>query len=357
MTDSTQQEAFLFMPDISGFSKFVNETEIEHSTHIIRELLEIIINANEINLELMEIEGDAVFFYRFGKTPGIQEIIQQSKNIFKKFHGHLLKYESQRICQCGACRTAGSLTLKFIIHQGIAGSFRIGEHFKLMGKEIIILHRLLKNKVPENSYLLFTESLFTIFNDDYLKSKQLATTHYSEEFDDVLINYKYIPIDLWLQEIEPVDNGANDLPPHFFSALSVSKPIEAPAAEVFTYITNLSKRTQWMDRIKSVQIESNQLGTIHNCILSDNSVLRFRSNGYEHTCNDYSIRETDSDKNNFARQFSVKEVSSKKCVVKIQFLVPNKFFSKMMFTIFMKNRVSKEFRNTLETLGLKLEKR
>ncbi len=188
----------------------------------------------------MEIEGDAVFFYRFGKTPGHHEIIQQSKNIFKKFHGHLLKYESQRICQYGACRTAGNLTLKFIIHKEIASSFRIGEHFKLMGKEIIILHRLLKNKIPENSYLLFTESLFTIFNDDYLKSKQLATTHYSEEFDDVLINYKSIPIDLWLQEIEPVGDGTNDLPTHFFSALSASKPIEAPATEVFTYITNLS---------------------------------------------------------------------------------------------------------------------
>ncbi len=359
MAVTNQQQAFLFMPDISGFSKFVNETEIEHSTHIIRELLEIIINANEINLELMEIEGDAVFFYRFGKTPGVHEIIQQSKNIFKKFHGHLLKYESQRICQCGACSTAGNLTLKFIIHKGIASSFRIGEHFKLMGKEIIILHRLLKNKIPENSYLLFTESLFTIFNDDYLKSKQLATTHYSEEFDDVLINYKYIPIDLWLQEIEPVGNGTHDLPTHFISALSVSKPIEAPATEVFTYITNLSNRAQWMEGTKSIEIISrekiNQLDTVHNCILSDNSVLRFRSNEYEHTGNDYSIRETDSDKNNFAKQFSVEEVSSKKCIVKIQFLVRNKFFSKMMFSIFMKNRVSKEFRNSLEDLKMKLE--
>ena len=127
MAVTNQQQAFLFMPDISGFSKFVNETEIEHSTHIIRELLEIIINA--------------------------------------------------------------------------------------------------------------------------------TTTHYSEEFDDVLINYKYIPIDLWLQEIEPVGNGTHDLPTHFISALSVSKPIEAPATEVFTYITNLSNRAQWMEGTKRMEIQ------------------------------------------------------------------------------------------------------
>ena len=29
MADFNQQQAFLFMPDISGFTKFVNETEID----------------------------------------------------------------------------------------------------------------------------------------------------------------------------------------------------------------------------------------------------------------------------------------------------------------------------------------
>lgn len=116
-----------------------------------------------------------------------------------------------------------------------------------------------------------------------------------------------------------------------------------------------------MDGIKSIQIVSgekiNQLDTVHNCIIRDNSVLRFKSYNYEHRKNDYSIRELNTDKNNFAKQFSAEEVSSKKCIVKIQFLVRNKFFSKMMFSIFMKTRVSKEFRNSLETLKLKLEKR
>ena len=52
----------LFIPDISGFTRFVNETEINHSRLIIQELLEILINANELNLEISEIEGDAILF-------------------------------------------------------------------------------------------------------------------------------------------------------------------------------------------------------------------------------------------------------------------------------------------------------
>jgi len=55
------QSALFFIPDISGYTKFINETEINHSTHIITELLEIIISSNILDLKVSEIEGDAVF--------------------------------------------------------------------------------------------------------------------------------------------------------------------------------------------------------------------------------------------------------------------------------------------------------
>ena len=55
-----ENKGLLFIPDISGFTRFVNETEIDHSRLIIQELLEILINANQIGLEVSEIEGDAI---------------------------------------------------------------------------------------------------------------------------------------------------------------------------------------------------------------------------------------------------------------------------------------------------------
>ena len=35
-----ENKGLLFIPDISGFTRFVNETEIDHSRLIIQELLE-----------------------------------------------------------------------------------------------------------------------------------------------------------------------------------------------------------------------------------------------------------------------------------------------------------------------------
>ena len=79
----------LFIPDISGFTKFVNTTEIHHAKHIIEELLEVLIDANEIGLELSEIEGDALLFYRKGKAPNMAELLAQVQKMYVNFHAHL----------------------------------------------------------------------------------------------------------------------------------------------------------------------------------------------------------------------------------------------------------------------------
>ena len=44
-----ENKGLLFIPDISGFTRFINETEIDHSRLIIQELLELLINANNQN--------------------------------------------------------------------------------------------------------------------------------------------------------------------------------------------------------------------------------------------------------------------------------------------------------------------
>ena len=150
------KSSLIYIPDISGFTKFVTETEIDHSTHIIEELLEIIIDSNEIDLEVSEIEGDAVLFYRFGEAPSVDEIVKQSKDMFIRFHEHLKLYERDRVCQCGACSTAQNLTLKMVAHYGELSEVKVRERSKLLGEDMIIAHRLLKNDVNNDEYLLLS---------------------------------------------------------------------------------------------------------------------------------------------------------------------------------------------------------
>lgn len=97
------------MPDISGFTRFVKEVEIEHSRLIIQELLEILIDANNSGLAISEIEGDAILFYKFGERPALNRVRQQVEEMFSAFHKSLT-YESRRYCQCNACLSAINLT-------------------------------------------------------------------------------------------------------------------------------------------------------------------------------------------------------------------------------------------------------
>ncbi len=64
-------------------------------------------------------------------------------------------------CQCNACRNIPSLDLKFITHHGEYIFQSIGGNREMVGNDVILIHRLLKNRVVEVSgwsgYALFTD--------------------------------------------------------------------------------------------------------------------------------------------------------------------------------------------------------
>ena len=78
----SQTKGLLLIPDISGFTRFVNNTALEHSAHIISELLEVLLNSNKIGLELIEIGGDALFLYKPGDPDSLEEILGQCESMF-----------------------------------------------------------------------------------------------------------------------------------------------------------------------------------------------------------------------------------------------------------------------------------
>lgn len=154
-----KHSGFIFIPDISGFTQFINSVELDHSQHIIRELLETILDANQMGLHVSEIEGDAILFYRLGGLPDLDVTYKQVEKMFLSFHKHLEIYEDSRTCQCKACTSAINLTLKIISHYGEFTEYRIKNFLKLIGKDIIIAHQLLKNDIRQHEYWLMTNNL------------------------------------------------------------------------------------------------------------------------------------------------------------------------------------------------------
>ena len=152
------EKAIILIADISGFTHFTSTTEIDHSAHIIAELLELIVDSNETGFRLAEIEGDAVLFYRKGEPLQYKQLIDQCLSMFSNFQRQLMIIERDTVCQCRACQSAGNLNLKFIAHFGYIKEIKVAQFVKAIGVDMIIVHRLLNNDVNSNEYLLITES-------------------------------------------------------------------------------------------------------------------------------------------------------------------------------------------------------
>lgn len=185
--------ALIFIPDISGFTKFVHEVEIEHSRLIIAKLLEVILESNQIGLSVSEIEGDAVLFYKLGDAPVVSDIANQSKAMFLKFHQSLIELYKNRKCDCAACGSAKSLSLKIIVHFGKISTIQVKNYFKLLGVDVIMAHRLLKNPVTEREYVLLSEKyLENQLQEDLGVIDWTKLQDGSMEYEHLgLVSYKY----------------------------------------------------------------------------------------------------------------------------------------------------------------------
>ncbi len=271
-----ENKSFIYIPDISGFTKFVTETEISHSEHIISELISVILNSNTLEFKVSEIEGDAVLFYKLDSPPSLDEIYNQSKEMFLNFHSLLKQIEKDAVCQCGACRTASNLTLKFIGHLGNFKEVAIQSFTKLIGSDVILAHRLLKNNVLSNEYLLFTENYLKTQNNIKLPNEDKVELKKNVEYFDNFgeVSSKFINFTPLLKQIPKISN-TNNLSNETKNP-DVTITIEAPMLLVHEKLIDINAKLEWVPGIKGVKTEDkiNRVNTSHICTF-DNREISF----------------------------------------------------------------------------------
>lgn len=157
-TQTQERNVIFFIADISGYTKFIisNEKDLAHSQVIIRDLINTIIQEIKAPLQLLRIEGDAVFLYVDKDDPAVRgELVQPTLldkliGIFRVFSNKISELSVHKICNCNACNNVDNLKLKIISHSGLTLFYHINNVIELTGKDAIIAHRLLKNSVQAN---------------------------------------------------------------------------------------------------------------------------------------------------------------------------------------------------------------
>ena len=344
-----ENRGLLFIPDISGFTQFVNQTDIEHSRLIIQELLEILINANQIGLEVSEVEGDAILFYKFGGSPSLEDLYKQVEKMFTEFHQHLSVYELTRFCQCQACKSAINLSLKVITHYGEFTGYNVKQFNKLIGKDVIVAHQLLKNEIDQHEYWLVTKNVLAGDNPSDLK-KWMQWMSSAKQTESGEIPFHYTQLAPLRNELRPLPLLERTLADKV-KILSLTREYDAEIIALFHATGDFNYRSQWQEGVKEVQEVNHflpRVGTRSRLIFANGESVVY-SSSYSFTWEHIEFSETDEGKRN-STYFILDKISDDKTKLTIEFYIQRNTWRELSFKLGKKKKMEREWKTSMERL-------
>ena len=181
------KKGFLVVADISGYTRFLAETELEHANGIIKDLFDSMLPEFKKSVTISKFMGDAIFAHAENIAyEGSQFMVDFAKRVYNAFSDKKDITKINTDCTCNACKHMEELDLKIFIHHGEYMNQNINGNEELAGSDVNTIFRLMKNKVVENTgieaYLLSTESALKAMELEYDSSSEMFGT---EEYEHV----------------------------------------------------------------------------------------------------------------------------------------------------------------------------
>jgi hypothetical protein len=99
------QEGALVLADISGYSSFVQQTEVDHSWSILHELLDTMVRSVAGRMDVSQVEGDAILFISGLSTEDVVKALQET---FVAFHRRQRDMQTVTTCPATLAPTSAS---------------------------------------------------------------------------------------------------------------------------------------------------------------------------------------------------------------------------------------------------------
>ncbi|MFY9588350.1 MAG: DUF2652 domain-containing protein [Actinomycetota bacterium] len=269
----------LIIADISGYTKYLTGVELDHSTDILADLINTIVNAMAGTFTLAKLEGDAIFAYAadpddLSEGPSLVTLIEGTYFAFRHRQEVIDRATS---CTCDACRKIPTLNLKFVVHHGSYVVHEVAGSKELVGPDVIVAHRLLKNEVKEkfglNGYTFFSGHCAERYG---LDTTALTLHPHTELYDDVgeIEGWVHDLDTRWAEELERrVVRLTADEP----GVMALEFEFPAPPSVVWDHLTSPSKRLAWQlgtdDMIQDNPSGTRGVGTQNHCVHGDGTII------------------------------------------------------------------------------------
>src|SRR5262245_30297179 len=143
------EPACLVIADISGYTGFLAGAELDHAQDILADLMGTVVTSFRPTFKLAKLEGDAASVYSLTAAVDAAELQDIAEGCYFAFRRRLRDIGRASTCECNACILVPHLDLKVVAHHGRIVRQRIGGWEELVGSDVIVVHRLLKNHVEE----------------------------------------------------------------------------------------------------------------------------------------------------------------------------------------------------------------
>ncbi len=266
----------LVMADITGYTRLLAETELEHAQDALRDLTRTVVGVLQPVFRLAKLEGDAAFAYALGERMDGTHLLDTIDAAYFAFRRRLDAIARATTCQCNACIRLPGLNLKFVGHHGTFVREEMFGTEELTGTDVIVVHRLMKNSVTERTgvvaYAFLTDACLAAAS---LDPEAIGLVEHRESVDELPEVVGWVA-DLdasWRREQDRrrVRVGAEEA----WATMQADLPV-APAV-AWEYLTQPAQRARFIPGVQRIdevpEAGRRGAGTRNHCIHGEGATL------------------------------------------------------------------------------------
>ena len=250
---STARPTCFLIADISGYTGYLADVELDHAQDILADLIGAVVTALRPNFRLAKLEGDAAFTFATTERIDGSMLLDTIERCYFGFRRRRRDVRQATSCECNACVRIPDLDLKFVVHHGAAIQQKVAGRQELLGSDVIVVHRLLKNEVVEtlgiDAYALISQQAIDASDID---PAALGMREHVETYDRIGDVHAWAH-DLERRWQEEEARGRVRVSPDD-AVLSLSVPTRVPPQVAWEFLTTPGQRMTWQPWVTEVTI-------------------------------------------------------------------------------------------------------
>jgi Protein of unknown function (DUF2652)/Polyketide cyclase / dehydrase and lipid transport len=247
------ESACLLLTDISGYTGYLADVELDHAQDILADLMGTIVSALRPSFRLAKLEGDAAFTFAITEKLDGSLLLDTIERCYFVFRRRRRDVRQATSCKCNACVRIPDLNLKFVVHHGTILRQRVAGQEELLGPDVILVHRLLKNDVIASTgieaYALFTQQCVDAMDVDV---SALGMRRASERYEHMGV----VPV--WVHDLgrrwQEEESRTRVIVNEREAVYRFDTPTSAPPQVAWEFVTTPGRRITWQLGVTGVEL-------------------------------------------------------------------------------------------------------